>query len=82
LLARRGDSARVLLTSVPGNIGLNEGRKRAGVREIFQPYHDRIATELNRRRQASRPAALIMMHSFTPFFMGASRPWHVGVLYK
>lgn len=22
------------------------------------------------------------MHSFTPVFMGAARPWHVGVLYN
>ena len=32
------------LTHVPGNIGLSERDKLARVREIFQPYHDRIAT--------------------------------------
>ena len=70
------------LTPVPGNIGLSEGRKAARVREIFRPYHDRIETELDRRRQAGRPAALIAMHSFTPVFMGVARPWHAGVLYN
>jgi predicted N-formylglutamate amidohydrolase len=70
------------LTPVPGNMGLSEGRKAARVREIFQPYHDRIEAELDRRRQAGRPAALIAMHSFTPVFMGMARPWHAGVLYK
>ena len=70
------------LISVPGNIGLSEGQKAARVREIFRPYHDRIETELDRRRRAGRPAALIAMHSFTPVFMGAARPWHVGVLYN
>ena len=70
------------LTPIPGNIGLSEGRKDARVREIFRPYHDRIATELDRRWQAGRPAALIAMHSFTPVFMGAARPWHAGVLYN
>ena len=54
--------------SVPGNIGLSEGQKAARVREIFRPYHDRIETELDRRRRAGRPAALIAMHSFTPVF--------------
>ncbi len=29
-----------------------------------------------------RPVALIAMHSFTPVFMGAARPWHAGVLYN
>ena len=70
------------LTPIPGNIGLSEDRKGARVREIFRPYHDRIATELDRRWQESRPAALIAMHSFTPVFMGAARPWHAGVLYN
>jgi predicted N-formylglutamate amidohydrolase len=70
------------LTPVPGNIGLSEGGKAARVREIFRPYHDRIESELDRRRQAGRPAALIAMHSFTPLFMGAARPWHAGVLYN
>jgi predicted N-formylglutamate amidohydrolase len=70
------------LTAVPGNIGLSEGRKAARVREIFRPYHDRIEAELERRRQAGRPAVLIAMHSFTPVFKGAARPWHAGVLYN
>jgi predicted N-formylglutamate amidohydrolase len=70
------------LTRVPGNIGLSEHQRLARVREIFQPYHDRIATELDWRREAGRPTALISMHSFTPVFNAARRPWHVGVLYN
>jgi len=70
------------LTPVPGNMGLSEGQRAARVREIFRPYHDRIETELDRRRQAGRPAALIAMHSFTPVFEGIARPWHAGVLYN
>jgi predicted N-formylglutamate amidohydrolase len=69
-------------TPVPGNIGLSEGGKAARVREIFRPYHDRIESELDRRRQAGRQSALIALHSFTPVFMGESRPWHAGVLYN
>jgi predicted N-formylglutamate amidohydrolase len=69
-------------TTVPGNIGLGETQIEARIREIFQPYHDRIAGELDRRRRAGRPAALIAMHSFTPVFTGIARPWHVGVLYN
>src|SRR5438105_3071535 len=69
-------------TRVPGNIGLSERHKLARVREIFQPYHDRIATELDRRRDAAHPPALISVHSFTPVFKTVARPWHVGVLYN
>ena len=69
-------------TTVPGNIGLSKAQMEARVRAIFQPYHDTIAGELDRRRQAGRPTALIAMHSFTPVFKAAARPWHVGVLYN
>jgi predicted N-formylglutamate amidohydrolase len=58
------------LTPIPGNMGLSEGQTVARIREIFRPYHDRIETELDRRRQADRPTALIAMHSFTPVFKG------------
>src|SRR5260370_34572848 len=70
------------LTRVPGNIGLSERQKLARVREIFRAYHDRIATDLDRRREAARPTALISVHSFTPVFKTVARLWHVGVLYN
>ena len=69
-------------TPVPGNIGLSETDKAARVREIFQPYHERIEAELDRRTQARLPVALIAMHSFTPNYKGETRPWHAGVLYN
>jgi predicted N-formylglutamate amidohydrolase len=70
------------LTPVPGNIDLSEGQRDRRVQEIFRPYHDRIEVELERRRQAGRPTALIAMHSFTPVFTGVPRRWHAGVLYN
>ena len=70
------------LTPIPGNIGLSDRQKTARVQEIFQPYHDRIAAELDRRQRSGRPTTLIAMHSFTPVFMGVARPWHAGVLYN
>jgi len=69
-------------TRVPGNFGLSENQKLDRVREIFQPYHDRITAELDRRRDLGRPTALISMHSFTPVFKSVARPWQVGVLYN
>ncbi len=69
------------LTPIPGNVDLSEAAKAARAREIFQPYHDRIAAELDHRRQAGLPTALIALHSFTPVFKGEARPWHVALLY-
>lgn len=69
-------------TSVPGNAGLSPEAKAAREREIFQPYHARIAAELDRREQAGKRAVLIAMHSFTPVYLGEARPWHAGMLYN
>lgn len=57
-------------------------QKASRVTEIFCPYHDRIESELDQRRRENRPTALIAMHSFTPVFKSATRPWHAGVLYN
>ncbi len=70
------------LTEIPGNRDLPPAGRAARVREIFEPYHARVRALLDARRAAGRPTALIAMHSFTPVFKGASRPWHVGVLYN
>ncbi len=69
------------LTPVPGNVALSEASKAARARAIFRPYHDRIAAELDRRRQAGRATVLIALHSFTPTFKDVARPWHAAVLY-
>jgi predicted N-formylglutamate amidohydrolase len=69
-------------TPIPGNVGLSEAARAARAREIFWPYHQRIEAELDRRRQTVGPVALIALHSFTPVFDGATRPWHAGVLYN
>ncbi|MFG1479677.1 N-formylglutamate amidohydrolase [Xanthobacter sp. V4C-4] len=67
-------------TPIPGNRDLPDTARVAREREVFEPYHARIAAELDRRAQARRPAVLIAMHSFTPVYLGQARPWQVGIL--
>lgn len=69
-------------TVIPGNQSLTLEALEARAREIFWPYQNRTAEELDRRLAAGRPTVLIAMHSFTPVFKGVARPWHVGVLYN
>jgi predicted N-formylglutamate amidohydrolase len=69
------------LTDVPGNVGIDDASRLLRAREIFHPYHDRIVRELNRRFEATLPAILVSVHSFTPVYLGKSRPWHIGMLY-
>jgi predicted N-formylglutamate amidohydrolase len=75
-------AARSEATVIPGNQGVGTDDAAARAREIFHPYHDQIDRELARRRAQGRPAVLVAMHSFTPVFLGAARPWHVGVLFN
>jgi predicted N-formylglutamate amidohydrolase len=70
------------LTPIPGNVALSEAAKAARAGGVFWPYHQRIAAELDRRRQAGRPTALIALHSFTPVFKRVARAWQVALLYN
>jgi predicted N-formylglutamate amidohydrolase len=70
------------LTPIPGNVGLGAEDRAMRRDEIFQPYHTRIADLLDLRIAAGKKAVLVAMHSFTPVFKGAARPWHIGVLYN
>jgi len=69
-------------TAIPGNLDLSPADRARRVAEIFRPYHDRIAAELDRRQAAQIPTALVAIHSFTPVYRGVARPWHVGLLYN
>jgi predicted N-formylglutamate amidohydrolase len=69
-------------TPIPGNVALSQADIECRVREIFQPYHDGITAELDRRKQANIATVLIAIHSFTPVYRGHVRPWHVGLLYN
>jgi predicted N-formylglutamate amidohydrolase len=68
-------------TEIPGNAHLTGADRFARSREIFLPYHHRIAALLDARAAAGRRTVLVAMHSFTPVFKGEPRMIEVGVLY-
>jgi predicted N-formylglutamate amidohydrolase len=68
-------------TSIPGNAGLDARARAARIRDVFTPYHARIAGELDARARHAPPPALIALHSFTPSMEGLARPWLYGVLH-
>jgi len=79
------------LTAVPGNQALDAAQRGAREREIFDPYHARIAGLLDERRDAGLPSVLVALHSFTPRLADPARPsaggaglrpWHIGLLYN
>lgn len=69
-------------TPIPGNARLSAAAAEARAAAIFHPYHDRIRAELDARAASGRRTLLVALHSFTPVFLGVSRPWHCGVLYQ
>lgn len=68
-------------TLIPGNQNLGHDASTQRTREVFEPYHACLRAQLDARTQRGQPTLLIAMHSFTPVYLGQSRPWHVGVLY-
>ena len=71
------------ITEIPGNRDLHPREAAARIKEIFQPYHDRITAMLDARAAAGRRTILVALHSFTPYFEGrGARPWHIGILYN
>ena len=69
-------------TPIPGNENLSPAEREQRIAEIYRPYHDRIAAELDRRQAAGIPTLLVAIHSFTPVYRGVARPWHAGMLYN
>jgi predicted N-formylglutamate amidohydrolase len=68
-------------TCIPGNLNVSAAERERRLAEIFRPYHERIAAEIDRRLADGRRTVLIAMHSFTPAYKGVARPWHIGTLY-
>lgn len=66
---------------ITGNENLAAAAVEARVREIFQSYHDGLREVLDARQRDQRQTLLIALHSFTPSYKGAARPWHVGIMY-
>jgi len=66
---------------IPSNIRLCEEEVAARRAEIFQPYHDALRDILDARQRQRRQTVLVSVHSFTPSYRGAARPWHIGIMY-
>jgi predicted N-formylglutamate amidohydrolase len=68
--------------AIPGNADLAAENLMARRDEIYRPYQNAIAAELDRRADAGHPTLLVSLHSFTPVFQGHVRPWRLGVLHR
>jgi predicted N-formylglutamate amidohydrolase len=67
---------------IAANEALTTAAQAARVAEIFTPYHAAISTVLDQRRAAGIRTLLVSMHSFTPTYLGQTRPWKIGLMYR
>jgi len=66
---------------VPGNAGADAQEVARRRRLFWAPYRD-AAARLAQEMQAQGPVpAVVSLHSFTPVWRGAPRPWRVGLLW-
>jgi predicted N-formylglutamate amidohydrolase len=69
-------------TIVAKNRGIDAAGRTARLERFFHPYHDAVAGVLAAREVIGQRAAIISMHSFTPWLRNnRKRPWEVGVLW-
>ena len=69
-------------TAIPGNAGLAPKERERRARDFFWPYQDAVSRVLDARHEKGRRSTIIAVHSFTPVYHGAARPWHAGVLFR
>jgi hypothetical protein len=66
---------------VPGNARVDAAEVAARTRAFYAPYHGAIATWLDAALAAGRVPVIVSIHSFTPRWRGAARPWEAAVLW-
>jgi predicted N-formylglutamate amidohydrolase len=68
-------------TAVPGNRGIGEGERVRRLGTIHVPYHNTIDRCLKSRTGSGRATGIVAVHSFTPVYLGRSRPWDIGIVF-
>ena len=67
---------------IAANESLASSDATARVTEIFAPYHAAIGAVLDQRRVAGARTLLVSVHSFTPIYLGQTRPWKIGLMFR
>jgi predicted N-formylglutamate amidohydrolase len=68
-------------TAIPGNASLSEKQRAARIALSWQPFHDAVASIIDKRQARGLETRLVSIHSFTPVYKGMSRPWHIGIIH-
>lgn len=66
---------------VPANQNLSPHQRNERIALSWKPFHTAIEEIVEERLAKGRPAWLVSIHSFTPVFKGANRPWQIGIIH-
>ncbi|GEP00049.1 N-formylglutamate amidohydrolase [Methylobacterium haplocladii] len=66
---------------VPGNARIGAEGVAERIRRFYAPYDRAIDAAVADGQAAGAPPMILTMHSFTRYWRGVARPWHVGILY-
>lgn len=66
---------------IPGNASLDGPGMRSRIEAWHAPYHRKICSMIDTSLETGSVPVLVSIHSFTPVWRGARRPWHFGVLW-
>ncbi len=66
---------------VPGNARIDAAEAERRLARFYRPYHAAVERLLDKMLAAGRPPAILAIHSYTPVWKGARRPWHAGILW-
>lgn len=66
---------------VPGNARIDAAERDYRIRTFYDPYHRAVTAAIDAALAAGHPPAIVSVHSFTPLWRGARRPWEIGILW-
>ncbi|WP_188409138.1 DUF1244 domain-containing protein [Agaricicola taiwanensis] len=66
---------------IPGNARADADEVEKRLDLFHRPYHQAITRTLDERQARGQVPLLVSIHSFTPSWRGAVRPWHAAVLW-
>ena len=66
---------------VPGNRHIDETEWDKRVRLYYEPYHVAVDNVVARMQRQDISPVIVSLHSYTPAWKSAPRPWHAGILW-
>ncbi len=72
------------LIPIPGNEGIDDDERKRRLEVFHEPYHARLAAEVDALHKTHPTLFAISVHSFSRRLMGdyRDRPWHIGFLWR